>query len=296
MRCLVTGGAGFAGRHLVRELEAHGNIVDVLDRAHVDVADATQVAAAFARLQPEVVFHLAAITHVGESWNDPNAVERVNVGGTRAVVAASAANGAQVVVIVGSAEEYGAIATPGTPIRETADPEPVSPYGISKLEATRFAIDFAAETATRVVVVRPFNHTGPGQTPNFLVPALARRVLNAQRAREREIVVGNLDPVRDLGDVRDVVRAYRLAAEHGTSGQIYNVATGRGVTVRSIAERLIAAAGADLTLRVDPDLMRRVDVPVLVGDATKLETATGWRPEIDLDTTIADVLADAGPR
>lgn len=293
MRCVVTGGAGFAGRHLVRELEGHGHTVHVLDRSHVDVADPHLVAAAFTRLRPDAVFHLAAITHVGESWSDPGAVERVNVGGTRAVIEASAANAADVVVVVGSAEEYGAIGTTGSPINESAEPSPVSPYGISKLAATRFAVDFAAQSAMRVVVVRPFNHTGPGQIARFMVPALAQRILAAQRRGDREIAVGNLDPVRDLSDVRDVVRAYRLAAECGMNGEIYNVATGRGVTVRSVAERLMTIAGADLMLRVDPDLVRPVDIPVLIGDPAKFHDASGWQPVIDLDTTLAGVLAAA---
>jgi GDP-4-dehydro-6-deoxy-D-mannose reductase len=293
MRCVVTGGAGFAGRHLVHELERHGHTVHVLDRSHVDVSDLERVAETFTALRPEAVFHLAAISHVGDSWNDPGAVERVNVGGTRAVVEASAAHGTDVVVVVGSAEEYGAIGSIDTPILESSEPAPRSPYGVSKLAATRFAISFATRSPMRVVVVRPFNHTGPGQTTRFMVPALAHRILAAQQRGENEIAVGNLDPVRDLGDVRDVVRAYRLAAEHGTSGEIYNVATGRGVTVRSIALRLMELTGADLTMRVDTDLARPVDVPVLIGDATKFRDATGWRPEIDLDTTLADVVADA---
>lgn len=294
MRAVITGGQGFVGRHLHAALEADGHEVVALDRNDVDVADPDDVLAAFTAARGEVVFHLAALSHVGESWNDPGAVERVNVGGTVAVIEAAAATGATAVVVVGSAEEYGRVRPDEVPLREDHPLAPESPYGRSKAEATRRAIELAATTSTRIVIARPFNHTGPGQAPKFLIPALAARIRAAAASCATSIAVGNLDPVRDIGDVRDVVRAYRLLAEHGESGLVYNVCTGRGVSVREIAERLVAASGRALALEVDPELVRPVDVPVLVGDHTRLTAATGWEPRIDLDTTLRDVLAAAG--
>jgi GDP-4-dehydro-6-deoxy-D-mannose reductase len=146
------------------------------------------------------------------------------------------------------------------------------------------------------VRVRPFSHTGPGQTDRFLIPALAARIAAAERAGADEIPVGNLDPVRDVSDVRDIVRAYRLLADGGESGEVYNVCSGTGVAVREIADRLVANARRPLRLTVDPELVRPVEVPRLVGDASRVRAATGWAPEIPLEQTLADVLDDARSR
>jgi GDP-4-dehydro-6-deoxy-D-mannose reductase len=291
MRAAITGGNGFVGRHLAAALRGAGHDVTSLDRNEVDVSDATAVVGVLRAARPDVVFHLAALSHVGESWSDPDAVERVNVGGTQAVLDGSDAVGVQTVVVVGSAEEYGRVTPADVPLGETHPAAPESPYGRSKAEATRRAVEFAAHSRVRVVIARPFNHTGPGQAPKFLIPALAQRIRAAAEAGVDEIAVGNLDPVRDIGDVRDVVRAYLALARLGESGEIYNVCTGVGVSVREIAERLVAASGRALELRVDPDLVRPVDIPVLIGDHTKLTDATGWHPQVSLDTTLRDVLA-----
>ncbi len=291
MRAVITGGNGFVGRHLASALRASGHDVTILDRNEVDVSDADAVGAALRAARPEMVFHLAALSHVGESWSDPDAVERVNVGGTVAVLDGSERAGADVVVVVGSAEEYGRVTPDEIPLHEDRPVAPVSPYGRSKAEATRRAVEFATSSRARVVVARPFNHTGPGQAPKFLIPALAQRIRAATAAGAIDIAVGNLDPIRDIGDVRDVVRAYVRLADLGSSGEIYNVCTGRGVSVREIAERLVAASECPLELRIDPELVRPVDVPVLIGDHSKLTSATGWTPQIDLDTTLRDVLA-----
>ncbi len=139
----------------------------------------------------------------------------------------------------------------------------------------------------------PFSHTGPGQSPRFVVPAHAGRVAAAERDGSEVVRVGALDPVRDLTDVRDVVRAYLLLAESGVPGEVYNVCRGTGVAVREVAETLLSHAGTGLRLEVDPDLVRPVEVPVLVGDPSKLAAATGWHPEIPLEQTLGEVLGEA---
>jgi GDP-4-dehydro-6-deoxy-D-mannose reductase len=138
--------------------------------------------------------------------------------------------------------------------------------------------------------VRAFNHSGPGQTPSMLVPGLAQRITDAEGAAGSKVSVGNLNIVRDLCDVRDVVRAYRLLVERGTPGEAYNVCSGRGVSVREIADVMLSMSDASLELVVDPDLVRPVDVPRLVGDPAKLRAETGWEPEIPLERTLEDVL------
>jgi GDP-4-dehydro-6-deoxy-D-mannose reductase len=142
-----------------------------------------------------------------------------------------------------------------------------------------------------VIVVRPFNHIGPGQSPNFFVPAFAKRIVDARRSGERSLRVGNLTSRRDFTDVRDVVASYRLLIERGEAGTVYNVCSGRDVAMSEVAAELLELAGADLTLETDPELLRPVDVPVLRGSAARLQAATGWEPQIPLATTLADVLS-----
>jgi GDP-4-dehydro-6-deoxy-D-mannose reductase len=296
VKALVTGGSGFVGRHLVSYLRAEGDDVVGADRDAadpVDIVDRDAVLAVVRRARPDVIYHLAAFTHVGESWAAPQQVLRVNVEGTMNVLQAAIEAGGARVLVLGSAEEYGRVTPAEVPIREDHPVRPVSPYGASKAAASLLALQAHLGQGLHTVRVRPFNHTGPGQPPRFLVPALAHRIAAAERAGDEELRVGSLDPVRDLNDVRDVVRAYRLLAEHGRAGEDYNVCTGHGVSVRDVAERLVAMAARPLQLVVDPELVRPVDIPVLVGDSAKLREATGWAPEISLEQTLADTLESA---
>jgi GDP-4-dehydro-6-deoxy-D-mannose reductase len=177
------------------------------------------------------------------------------------------------------------------PLDEESPTAPLTPYAASKLAAEALAAQAYLGHGQRVFVVRPFNHIGPGQSPNFAVPALAKRIVDADRSKASTIPVGNLSARRDFTDVRDVVRAYRLLIESGRPGTVYNVCTGRDVSIREIAEGLLALAGTALELQTDPSLVREVEVPVLRGDAGRLSAATGWKPEIPLEQTLSDVLA-----
>jgi GDP-4-dehydro-6-deoxy-D-mannose reductase len=295
LKAAITGARGFVGRHLTTHLRHEGDDVVALDldgEQPVDVTDAAAVRARIVSAAPDVVYHLAARTHVGESWGTADAVRAVNVDGTAHVLAACADAGVERVLVVGSAEQYGRLDDPSLPVNETAPLRPLSPYARSKAEAEVLALD-AARNGLGVVCVRAFNHTGPGQSPRFLVPAIAARIARAEHERADEIAIGNLDPVRDYSDVRDVVRAYRLLVTRGEPGVVYNVCSGRGVSVAEIARGLVARATRTLRVTVDPSLVRPTDVPVLVGDATRLVAATGWEPQIALDRTLDDVLEDA---
>ena len=190
-----------------------------------------------------------------------------------------------------SAEVYGAVQPGQLPLREDAPARPVSPYAASKLAAEAVALQAWRGYNQPVLVVRPFNHIGPGQSPNFFVPAMARRIVEARRAGATSLPVGTLTTRRDFTDVRDVVVAYRLLVEHGQVGEIYNVCSGTDVAMSEIADRLLELAGADLSLQADPALVRPVDVPVLRGDAGRLTSDTGWTPVVPLATSLADVFA-----
>jgi GDP-4-dehydro-6-deoxy-D-mannose reductase len=217
----------------------------------------------------------------------------VNTVGTLQVLRACRDAGVERVLVVGSAEEYGAVGADELPITEETPLRPRSPYAASKVAAGYLALQAFLGEGLGTVRVRAFNHTGPGQSPRFLVAALSRRIVEAERDGLDEVLVGSLEPIRDLSDVVDVVRAYRLLAERGRPGEVYNVCCGRGLTVREVAERLVALAARPLRLRVDPDLVRPVDVPRLVGDPAKLRADTGWSPTVDLDDTLARVLDHA---
>jgi GDP-4-dehydro-6-deoxy-D-mannose reductase len=257
----------------------------------VDVADPDAIGAAVAAARPEAIYHLAAISNVGESWEFPAEVLRVNVLGTASVLSVAREQPEPpVALVVSSAEVYGAVGPDELPIDETAPLRPLSPYAASKAAAEQLALQAWRGYGQPVIVVRPFNHVGPGQAPTFAVSALAKRIVEAQRTGSSSVAVGTLTARRDFTDVRDVVRAYRLLVVEGTMGEIYNVCSGHDVAVSEVALQLCALAGADVELVADPSLVRSVDLPVLRGDYGRLARDTGWRPEIPLEDTLADVL------
>ena len=296
MRAAITGARGFVGRHLAAHLTARGAIVVELDvdgSKPLDITDRDAVVRRVADERPDALFHLAARSHVGTSWGAGDELTRVNVDGTRAVLDACVAAGVARVLVVGSAEQYGAVTADELPVRETTPLRPITPYGESKVAAEAVARDAHREHGLAVVSARAFNHTGPGQAPTFLVPGLAARIVAAEREGRDEIALGNGDPVRDFSDVRDVVRAYALLAERGTAGAAYNVCSGNGVRVGDLAADLVARSTRSLRITTSEDLVRLVDVPVMVGDNTELVAATGWEPEFDLARTLDDVLVAA---
>jgi GDP-4-dehydro-6-deoxy-D-mannose reductase len=298
MRALVTGGRGFVGTHLVAHLAEVGDDVTVVDHADggVDICDPDATRAAFLAARPEVVYHLAGFADVGASWADPGAALRLNAFGTLNVL--EACRSAQVgrVVCVASADVYGMVTEAELPLDEDAEIRPVSPYAASKVAADALAQQAHLGHGLGVIRVRPFNHIGPGQSEHFVAPALAGRIARAERDGDDAVAVGNLTPRRDLTDVRDVVRAYRLLAEHGEAGAVYNICTGRDVAIQELADELLRMAERPLRLDPDPDLLRPVDLPVLRGDPGRLRAATGWEPRIPLEQTLRDLLDDLRAR
>jgi GDP-4-dehydro-6-deoxy-D-mannose reductase len=286
VRALVTGGNGFVGSWLVEHLAAEGDDVVV---CQADITDFHQVHESISAAQPDAVYHLAARAAVGESWRIPEITTRVNTMGTLAVLdACHHLSASPRVLFVSSADVYGRTGHT-EPITEVTATRPDSPYAGSKAAAEQIALQHVNGYGLPVVIARPFNHIGPGQSDSFLVSALAKRVAEAE-ITGTAVRVGNLTPKRDFTDVRDVVRAYRLLALDGTPGGVYNICSGAARSVQSIAERLVGAAKVRLDLVEDPDLLRPVDTPLLIGSATKLHDALGWSPERDLDTTLVEVL------
>ncbi len=294
VRAFLTGGSGFVGRWLRDHLESLGDEVIELGEG-IDVAEAGALDAELAAARPDVVFHLAALTHVGRSWEAPEETLRVNAFGTLHLLeAARALPASPRVVLVSSAEVYGS--GDGTPLTEDSPLRPSSPYAASKVAAEYLGVQEHLGRGLDVVRVRPFNHVGPGQAPSFVVAGLAERIARAEAEGRGTVLVGNLGAARDFTDVRDVVRAYRLVALDGQPGAVYNVCSGRAVAISRLAELLVAAAKHPVELVEDPALLRPVDVPLLLGDCARLAALSGWRPEISLEQTLAEVLDEARAR
>jgi GDP-4-dehydro-6-deoxy-D-mannose reductase len=305
LRTLITGASGFAGRWLARECAAAGDDVvgvsrrggdvdeEVESRA-VDLREAGAVRSLLAEVRPEVVYHLAALSHVGRSWDDPSMTVMSNVAGAVNVLEGvrAAAPDARV-VWVSTCEVYGPDQV--LPITEDAPLQPANPYAISKAAGDQLAGVYADAHGLDLVRVRPFNHTGPGQLPVFIVSSLAKQAAEGRAAgvSELKIVTGNPDTRRDFTDVRDVVRAYRLLAllpEPG-EGWAFNVCTGRSVSATEHVQ-MLASLIAPITVdhEVDPARVRAHEVMDIRGDATRLRDATGWKPAIPLRQTMADTI------
>jgi GDP-4-dehydro-6-deoxy-D-mannose reductase len=304
---LVTGAGGFVGPYLVRALterghEVHGLVhqsdepgrLDGLPMtAHAgDVLDAAGLAATVAVVGPEAVMHLAALSFVPDVERDPPAAYRVNVGGTLAVLGAVRTHAPRArVVFVGSGDAYGAVRPDELPIDEDVPLRPLSVYGASKAAAEGTVEQWGRAYGLDVIRVRPFNHTGPGQSATFVCPALAKQVAEIEVGRQApRLRVGNLDPVRDVSDVRDVVAGYVVLLERGRGGQVYNLCSGVGRSIRELVELFRSLARVPIEVTQDAALVRPVDVPRVVGSHARATADTGWRPAIAFEQTVADVL------
>jgi GDP-4-dehydro-6-deoxy-D-mannose reductase len=304
-RILVTGANGFVGPHLARALagdraQVHGiglgeapagaalaswRVLDVLDRPALE--------AAVADCRPEAVVHLAGQSSAARSFTDSAGTFQVNVAGTWNLLEAVRRSAPRArVLVVGSGEAYGPQAE-GSRTAEDTPFSPVSPYALSKAAADAIAEAGARGYGLDVVRVRSFSHTGPGQTPDFVVPAFARQIVAIEDGRVEPVLrAGNLEVTRDLADVRDVVRAYVALLERGRSGAAYNVCRGDGVKLTDVVQRLIAQARTRVRVELDPARLRPADISWLVGDPSRIAGEIGWRAEIPLDRTLADVLEE----
>lgn len=318
MRAFVTGISGFVGGHLTEHLlESGDQVVGAsasgrfpADLAHlagsarvepIDLADVDPGAFAdlIRRKRPQAVYHLAAQSNPRASVDDPRGTWALNLGGTLNLLSAVRDAGLSPtprVVLVGSGVCYGDPPPDRIPVSETCPLRPNNPYSASKAAADLLGIQMHLSDGLDVVIARPFNHAGPRQSPRYVLATLAEQAAEAEAGLRDAVEVGNLDVVRDYTDVRDVVRAYRLLAEAGTPGEIYNLGTGRGLKLTDALEAFRSLATRPIEVRVDPARVRAVDLPYLVADASKLNEAVGWEPRIPIERTLADMMADARAR
>ena len=285
----------------MRDLEAAGHdAVGMPSSSVLDITDGGAVDAFVAGVRPDAIAHLAAMSFGPDARRDPDRALAVNEGGTRSVLSAAVRSGGGPVLVASSSDVYGAPLPEDLPIRETAPIRANQPYGLSKVGSERAALEASRDIP--VAVVRPFNHTGPGQRPEFVVPALATRIARAAMRGDDSIRAGNIDVRRDFSDVRDVVRAYRQILEGLASGglpaghRLYNVASGRTVAVREIIATLAAIAGIEVKIEIDPALVRSDDPPEIRGDASLIQADLGWTTTIPLDATLRDVMDDIRSR
>lgn len=311
MRALITGITGFAGSHLADyllaehpEVEVWGtcrwrsrmeNVEHLRDRVRLvecELRDAMSTLAAIEQARPDYVFHLAAQSFVPTSWSAPHDTLTTNVGGQAHLFEAIRRVGLDPrIQIACSSEQYGLVQPDEVPIRESNPMRPLSPYAVSKVAQDQLGYQYFKSYGLKVVRTRGFNHTGPRRGQVFVTSNFARQIACIEAGEAEPVIrVGNLDAVRDFTDVRDMVRGYWLALEKGTPGEAYNLASGVGIPIRELLDRLLALSHVEVRVEVDPERLRPSDVEILVGDASKFHADTGWEPRIPLDQTLRDIL------
>lgn len=311
MRVLITGAAGFAAGHLMGAIEKEGRdeifawVKDEqeakclnLDKEHIligDITDGVLVHEGIERIRPQRVYHLAAQASVGLSWKLPALTMEVNTVGTIHLLEAIKSFSPEAkLLLVGSAEQYGKVTSGELPIKETRALEGVNPYSVSKMTQELMAQMYAVRYDMHIVLVRAFNHIGPGQAVNFVIPDWCSQVAAIEKGRQEPVIrVGNIQVKRDFTDVRDIVSAYMKLIEEGTSGEVYNVGSGISYSLEEILQMIIAASTRqDISYEIDEEKLRPADVEELRADLTKLKKAIGWQPQYTIEQSIKDILKE----
>lgn len=285
----VTGGGGFAGRHLVKLLTSGGEAPFAPTHAELDLLDAAAVRDAVRERRPASIFHLAALSSARLSWENPQQVLSTNIRMAVNLLEAVREEAPEAaVVLVGTGQVYGQAET--LPVTEESPLDPPNPYAISKVACDLLGRRYAANWGLRVTIARPFNHAGPGQSDEYVLSGLARQVAQAEAAgaREAPLRTGDTSARRDFTDVRDVVRAYELAV--ATEPSTYNVCSGRATPIDTLVELIGEAATVPVRHEVDPERVRTGEAPEMRGSHDHLTAATGWLPEIGLEQTVRDTL------
>ena len=311
MKALITGITGFAGSHLAEYLLAEHPEVEIygtyrwrsrrenidhlggrIELREADLRDYSSIHALLEEVRPDAIFHLAAQSYVPSSWRAPAETLSTNITGQTYLFEAVRYLGIDPTIqIACSSEEYGLVHADETPIKEDNPLRPLSPYAVSKVAQDFMGYQYFQSYGLKVVRTRAFNHTGPRRGDVFVTSNFAKQVASIEAGLQEPVIrVGNLDAIRDFTDVRDMVRAYWLAVEKGRPGEVYNIASGHGIHIHELLDRLIALSDAEVRIEVDPERLRPSDVEILIGDSSKFRADTGWEPRIPFEQTLADVL------
>jgi len=309
LQALITGAGGFVGRHLCEYLLRHtdwgltGTLFHPSEEIEspssgikyhsLDLRTREGVYSVFEDSRPDFIFHLAAQSSVPAALKDPWDTLENNVQSELNLLEIVRESGREVkFLVVGSNEEYGAPKPEDLPQTERSPLRPNNPYAVSKIAQDFLGLQYHLAYGIPVVRVRPFNHTGPGQSPRFVVPAFASQIARIEAGLQEPVMrVGNLSTSRDFTDVRDIVRAYHLAVTEGEPGEVYNLASGQAHSIQDVLQTLLSYSEVDIRVERDPDKYRPVDVPLVYGSAEKFQDRTGWKPEIQFERTLQDTLA-----
>lgn len=304
-KALVIGAGGFVGRYLIEHLhndcgyevyatklsseKLDGMPAKIRD---LDILNKEAIVTLLFEIRPDYIFHLAAQSSVSVAWNNPQLTVDINIKGAVNVMDAIRELFYKPrIVLIGSGEEYGHIRPGETPIKEDNKTTPGNIYAATKACQNMIGSIYSKAYDMEIVMVRAFNHIGPKQSPIFVVSDFCKQVAEIEAGlREPVMYVGNLSAKRDFTDVRDVVRAYGLLASHGAKGETYNVGRGQAFEIREILDKIISMSPKEIKVEIDQAKIRPVDVPIIEADITKIQQATGWAPEIALETTLKEVL------
>ena len=304
MKALIIGGAGFVGAYLIRELSTAGtevhatclpseSITENCFTHTLDIMDIGSISALLAEVAPDVIFHLAAQSSVAVSWKKPQLTANINVVGSINVLeAVRAAEKKDIrIIMIGTGEEYGFIREGACPLSEDEPLNPGNIYAATKACQEMISRIYVRAYDMNIVMVRAFNHSGPAQSDIFVISDFCRQIAEIEKGmRPPEIRVGNLSAMRDFTDVRDVVRAYRLLAEKGTRGRVYNIGRGRAVKIQYILDTALSFSDTEISVTNDPARMRASDTPLIEPDVSLVHGDTGWKAEITMEQTIRDTL------
>lgn len=302
MKALIIGGGGFVGGYLADELNKNGYEVCVtcLENESVwdyrkftlDIREKGDISAILNEVSPDVIFHLAAQSSVALSWKKPQLTAEINIiGAINLFEAVREYEGNPRIVVVGSGEEYGCISADSCPIKETEQLHPMNIYAASKVCQEHMAEIYARAYGLDIVMVRAFNHSGPKQDSIFVISDFCRQIADIEKGGKSPVItVGNLSAMRDFTDVRDIVRGYRLLAEKGKCGGIYNIGSGKAVSIQYILDTALSLSTAEIAVERDEKRMRASDIPIIEADTEKIHGDTGWKAEIAVEQTIEDTL------
>lgn len=296
-KALITGSQGFVGHYLRRELEEHGYAVTGLDLQGgqgvivADLLDGDAIQGIVSKEQPDVIFHLAGQANVARSWSIPQKTIELNViAAINLMEAVRRERPGCRMVLVGSSDQYGNLGEAGKLVSETLATHPQTPYAVSKKAQEEMAVVYVKAYGLNISMTRSFNHAGAGQGKGFLIPDFASGIVAVERGQQSCLRVGNLTARRDFTHVRDVVRAYRMIAEQGLAGEVYNVGSGVTYSAGEILDQLCRLARCRIPVEQDPAKMRPSDTPVICCDHSKLTRHTGWEPSVSMDEILDEVI------
>lgn len=309
-KILITGFTGFVSGHLLNYLHKTGEKYDIIglsrseppagthsdknitiQAVQADLNDRNRIAVILEEFKPDQIIHLASDSSVAHSWQSPvesfqnntniflNLVESIRTLKFKCRI-----------LSIGSSEEYGVVDPKYIPIREETPFHPVSPYAVARVSQELLSQIYSEGYGMDIVITRSFNHIGPAQKENFVISSFARQIIEIKKGRQSILQVGNIDVVRDFLDVRDVARAYMLLLEKGRSGQVYNICSGKGYSLKDILNMMMSIAGVDICYEINEKLIRPADNPVIIGSNDKIKSECGWQPEITIETSLKNIL------